>query len=99
MGEASRRERSGAAVVPDISNKFLSVEIIIPFLVLAVGGLVGYGSLSADVDHKAEKADVRVLDEKVSNIEGDVDEIKEEQKEQRTILERIDRAVARDRDE
>lgn len=85
--------------MPDISNKFLSVEIIIPFLVLAVGGLVGYGSLSADVDHKAEKADVRVLDEKVSNIEGDVDEIKEEQKEQRTILERIDRAVARDRDE
>ena len=84
----------------DVSNKFLSIEIAIPFVLLAVGGLVSWGSLSADMDHKAEAADVAVLKTEVSHIKEDVGEVKEtvkevqtEQKEQREILNEILRAV------
>lgn len=77
----------------DVSNRFLSIEIAIPFVVILIGGLVGYGSLSADVDHKAEKTDVEVVKNEVEHIKEDLDEIKEEQKEQRQILDRIDRKL------
>ncbi len=57
----------------DISNRFLSIEIIIPFLLLAVGGLISYGSLSSDVEHKAEAADVQVLQNEVKHIKETVE--------------------------
>ena len=83
---------------PDISNRTLGIEIIfavgVPFLILAFGGLVSYGSLSADVDHKADRADVEVLKVEVEHIKETTEDIKAEQKEQRSILEQIARDVA-----
>jgi len=61
----------------DISNRFLSVEIIIPFIILAVGGLISYGSLSSDVEHKAGKLQVEVIQTQLDNIASDVSENKE----------------------
>ena len=79
----------------DVSNKFLSVEILIPFIVLVIGGLLSYGSLSSDVEHKADKTDVAVLQTEVSHVKEDVKEIRKEQKEQREILEEIKNAVVK----
>ncbi len=73
----------------DLSNKFLAWEIVIPFLILGVTGLVGYGALSEEVKHKAADKTVAVLQTKVENIENTTDDIKTEQKEQRKILNKI----------
>ena len=77
----------------DVSNRFLAWEILIPFVVLAIGGLISWGSLSADMDHKAEKTDVAVLKTEVTHIKEDVQDVKEEQKKQRELLEDIKEAV------
>lgn len=60
----------------DISNRFLGIEIWVPFAILAVGGFVSYGSLSADVKHKADKSDIAVIATKVETIAEDVSENK-----------------------
>lgn len=78
---------------PDVSNRFLAAEIWIPFAVLAVGGLVSIGSLSNEIEHKADKTDVAVLSSEVENIKDTVDDIKAEQKAQREILDRIDKKI------
>lgn len=77
----------------DVSNKFLAVEIWLPPVAIVIAGAISYGSLKAEVEHKAEKEDVAVISTKVENIEDDVKEIKDEQKEQRKILDRIDRKL------
>ena len=87
----------------DISNKFLGIEIMIPFILLAIGGLISWGSLSADMDHKADKAAVEVLTQKVEDIADDVEENKEAVKElndiaraNQTILLRIEKQIQND---
>jgi len=62
----------------DVSNRFLSVEIIIPFLLLGIGGVASFASLSADVEHKSDKTDVAVMKEKVDRIAVDVSDNKSE---------------------
>lgn len=79
----------------DISNRFLAVEIWVPFAVLAVGGLISWGSLSSDMKHKAEDSDVLVVQAEMKHIKDDVKEIKAEQQQQRKILEEIARNVSK----
>ena len=62
---------------PDITNKTLFREILIPFGVLAIGGLIGYGTLWADVAHKADKTDIAIIATEMKNIAEDVSENKE----------------------
>ena len=77
----------------DVTNRFLAVEIWLPPIAIIVAGAISYGSLASDVEHKADKQDVAVISTKVDAIEKDVDEIKTEQREQRKILDRIDRKL------
>jgi outer membrane murein-binding lipoprotein Lpp len=60
----------------DISNKALSLETIVSFVVLIVAFVFGYGNLSADVGYKADKSDVAVMAAKVDAIADDVAENK-----------------------
>lgn len=70
----------------DISNRFLSVEIVIPFVLLAIGGMMSYASLSADVEHKASREDVAVLKAEVDHIKETTAEIQKQVNDNSKIL-------------
>lgn len=73
----------------DVTNRFLALEIWLPWILALIAAGVAWGQVSADLEHKAEKEDVAVISTKVENIEDDVAEIKDEVKENTKILERI----------
>ena len=60
----------------DITNKTLSIETVVSFVVLIITFAFGYGNLSADVGYKADKSDVAVMAAKVDAIADDVAENK-----------------------
>lgn len=78
---------------PDVTNRFLAIEIWLPSLTLLVAGVSSFASLSNEVEHKASAEDVAVLTAKVSRVESDVEKIIDRISEQRDLLESIARAV------
>ena len=62
--------------MPDVSNKFISIETMVSLIIVSSGGLFAYGKLAAQVQQKVDKADVAVTQTKVEAIEEDVQEIK-----------------------
>lgn len=56
-------------------------QILIPFIILSIGGLISYGTLSSEMTHKASEKDVAVLTQQLAAIAKDVSENKDAIKE------------------
>jgi len=62
--------------MPDVTNRFISMETFISAIVLTGGGFLAYAQLSAQVAQKVDRTDQVVVATKVEMIEEDVIEIK-----------------------
>lgn len=60
-----------------IVRKEINVSTVIAFVAALAGGIMAFATLRADVQHKADDADVRVIENRVDNVEEDISEIKE----------------------